>query len=407
MLANLVFWVGLATSFVIGLLYFRDLGDVSQMLIRVKRADMLRFIRNEHRLLTIGLGTLALATIVHFGFGAGSSVLWWTAFLLCVFLYGFTYVWVHVGLRNQKESACYYSIEEAREYVSPSSQVIVNEHNGIARAHPQAQLLRPHLAGNEKGLDGENVVMTYCAMANLGISYTPEVEGQKLDLEVLAQHGNNLILRDNRTREPIQQIYGFREADAAQKKNGAACPLRPSLAMRPWPTFRMTFRGFQKAYPEGTVFVNKPPSNPILYLFDMVLEMLFSSSIERQHRENKPVIDNMTHFDDRLPNKTYVWGVDFGEDAVCWTDDFVVEQGNIVNAEVGGQPLVVAWSPRYESLGIWYNDTGEPVTEIDFFGNTPAGHLKRVEGMKPGLFWHVWVEFFSHTDINRIGTDVV
>jgi hypothetical protein len=42
--------------------------------------------------------------------------------------------------------------------------------------------LRPHLAGNEEGLNGENVVMTYCAMANLGIGYTPEIEGKKVDL---------------------------------------------------------------------------------------------------------------------------------------------------------------------------------------------------------------------------------
>ena len=110
--------------------------------------------------------------------------------------------------------------------------MVVIEKDGVARAHPQAQLMRPHLAGNEEGLDGENVVMTYCAMANLGVGYTPEVEGEKLELEVLAQHGNNLILRDNKTGEPIQQIYGFREADAAPEADGAACPLRPSLAMR-------------------------------------------------------------------------------------------------------------------------------------------------------------------------------
>jgi hypothetical protein len=408
MLGNILFWTGLAVSLAIGLLYFRDLGDVSQMLIKVKRKNMLRFIRNEYRLLAIGLAGLALATVAHFYFNAGPRGVWIAAVLLCAVLYGFPYIWVHVGLRNQKDSARFYSIEEAKEYVSPSSQVIVLENNGVARAHPQAQLMRPHLAGNNEGLDGENVVMTYCAMANLGAGYIPKVEGEKLELEVLAQHGNNLILRDNKTGEPIQQIYGFREADATpqDETDGAACPLRPTLAMKPWPTFRMTFRGFQKAYPEGTVFINKPPKNPILYLFDMVLEMVFSSSIDRQHRENKPVMDNMTHYDDRLPNKTYVWGVNFGDDAVCWTDDFVVEQGNIVNAEVGGDPLVVAWDPRYESLGVWYNDTGAPVTEIDIYGNTAAGQLKRVEALRPGLFWHVWVEFFPHTDINRVGVTV-
>ena len=406
LLADIMFWLAFTVAFVIGFLYFRDLGDVSQMLLKVKRKNMIRFIRNEYRLLAIGLSGYALMTIAHFSLGAGARWVWIAASLVFALFYVFPYIWVHVGLRNQKNSARYYSIEEAKEYVSPSHQVIVIENNGVARAHPQAQLLRPHLAGNDEGLDGENVVMTYCAMANLGIGYTPEVEGEKLELQVLAQHGNNLILRDNKTGEPIQQIYGFREADAAPKEetDGAACPLRPQLAMRPWPTFRMTFRAFQKAYPEGTVFINKPPKNPILYLFDMALEMLFSSSIDRQHRENKPVMDNMTHYDDRLPNKTYVWGVNFGNDVVCWTDDFVVEQGNVVNAEVGGHPLVVAWDPRYESLGVWYNDTGKPITEIDFFGKTPAGQLKRVETLKPGLFWHVWVEFFPHTDINRVGS---
>jgi len=136
----------------------------------------------------------------------------------------------------------------------------------------------------------------------------------------------------------------------------------------------------------------------------MVMEMVFASSIDKQHREAKPVMENMSRFDDRLHNKTYVWGVDIGNEAVCWTDDFVVEHGNTLNVEVGGQSLVVSWDPRFESLGIWYNDTGHDVTEIDFFGNTPNGQLKRVESVKPGLFWHVWVEFFPHTDVNRTGS---
>ena len=404
MIASIVFWSGLVLGLGIGLLYFRDLGDVSQMLIRVKRESMARFIRNEYRLIALGLAGLASMSAAHLGFDAGARSVWWAAMAASAVLYGFPYIWVHVGLRNQKNSARYYSIDEAADYVAPSNQVIVIEHNGVARAHPQAQLLRPHLAGNDDGLNGENVVMTYCAMANLGVGYTPEIEGEKVDLEVLAQHGNNLVLRDNRTGEPIQQIYGYRDRDAAPASEGVACPLRPTLSMRPWPTFRMTFRGFRKAYPDGTVFINKPSSNPLLRLFDMGLEALFSSSIDRQHREARPVMDNMTRYDDRLPNKTYVWGVNLGDEAVCWTDDFVVEQGNVVNAVVGGRSVVVAWDPRYESLGVWYNDTGAPVAEIDFFGETPVGRLERVDVLKPGLFWHVWAEFFPHTDINRQGS---
>lgn len=404
MLGNLLFYAGLLAALGIGFLYFRDLGDVSQMVLRVKRANMMRFIRNEGRLVLAGLGGALVMTVAHFALGGGPFWLWLIIILLCAVLYGFPYVWVHIGLRNQKNTAKYYSIEKAKEWVSPSSPVLVLENNGVARAHPDAQIMRPHLAGNDEGLDGENVVMTYCAMANLGIGYTPEVEGEKLELQVLAQHGNNLILRDNRTGEPIQQIFGVREKDVDITANGPVCPAKPGLAMRSWPTFRMTFRGFEKAYPDGTVFINKPSSNPLLALFDQVLETLFSSEIAKQHRIAAPVMDNMTRFDDRLHNKTYVWGVEINGDAVCWTDDFVVENGNLINAVVGGRDLVVSWDPKFESLGVWYNDTGAPVTEIDFFGNTPAGRLKRVDVLKPGMFWHVWAEFYSHTDINRIGS---
>jgi hypothetical protein len=135
----------------------------------------------------------------------------------------------------------------------------------------------------------------------------------------------------------------------------------------------------------------------------MVTETVFSAGIARQHNEAKPVMDNMSHYDDRLPNKTYVWGVNIGEDAVCYTDDFIGEKDGLINTTIGGRDIVVAYHPIYESVGAWYKDSGVPVTQIDFFGNSDQGQLKRVETLKSGMFWHVWVEFFQHTDINRVG----
>jgi hypothetical protein len=391
MFENVLFATSLFVALVIGSLYFRDLGDVSQMFISVKRENMIRFIRNEYRLLAIGLGATALMVFSYFILDGGTDWLFWGGIAILLVLYAFPWIWVHVGLRNQRQSAKYYSIEEARDALSPGSSVLVIENNGVARAHPDSHLLRPHLAGNDEGLDGENVIMTYCAMANLGLGYIPEIKEKQLDLEVLAQHGNNLILRDNTTGEPIQQIYGYRERD------GNSGP-----AMKPWPTFRMSFRAFQKAYPEGTVFLNKPSSNLLLRLFDLATETIFAASIARQHNESKPLMDNMTHSDDRLPTKTYIWGINIGDDAVCFTQDFLVDQGNLVNTEIGGRSIVVAWDPVYESVGAWYNDSGTPITQIDFFGKSDQGSLVRVETLRPGMFWHVWVEFFQQTDINRL-----
>jgi hypothetical protein len=193
MFANILFTAALFIAMAIGLLYFRDLGDVSQMLLKVKRENMVRFIRNEYRLLGVGLGAIAIMAFTYLFLDAGTAGLFWVSLVILTLLYGFPWVWVHVGLRNQRQSAKFYSIDEAREALSPHCGVLVIENNGIARAHPDSQLLRPHLAGNSEGLGDKNVIMTYCAMANLGIGYTPEIEGTRLELEVLAQHGNNLI----------------------------------------------------------------------------------------------------------------------------------------------------------------------------------------------------------------------
>lgn len=104
--------------------------------------------------------------------------------------------------------------------------------------------------------------------------------------------------------------------------------------------------------------------------------------------------------------QTRVWGINVGDDAVCYTDDFLIRNGGPVNATIGGHSITGAYNSEFESIGFWFNDSGRPVTEIDFFGMSDHGQLRRVETLKPGMFWHVWVEYFPHTDVNRVDTDV-
>ena len=64
--------------------------------------------------------------------------------------------------------------------------------------------------------------------------------------------------------------------------------------------------------------------------------------------------------------------------------------------------LVVAYNVKIESLGFWYNDSSQPVAQIDFWGQSDQGQLEPVEMLRPGGFWHVWAEYFPNTDINRM-----
>jgi len=82
MIWNLLFWLGLAISLGIGAIYFRDLGDVSQMVLKVKRRDMIRFIRNEYKFIGAGLAAAFVMAAAHLGFEAGPIWLFWTALAL-------------------------------------------------------------------------------------------------------------------------------------------------------------------------------------------------------------------------------------------------------------------------------------------------------------------------------------
>lgn len=390
MIWEIAFWVGLGVSLVAGFFYFRELGDISQMFFRIKRRNLVWVIRHEYKIFGLGLLGAAVASLAYLGFAAGSGWVWFPALLVWGLFYAFPYIWLHAGMRTKTGNATYYSIDEARAYVSPSNEVLVIENQGVARAHPDGEVLRPHVVGNSEGFGGADVQMTYCGMSNLGLAFEPKIDGRPVKLEVMAQIANNLILRDNNSGEPVQQILGKRERE-----------IDSDLAMTSWPTFRMTFRGFEKAYPEGSVYVNKPSSNPFLKILDTAQQIMFTWGITAQHRVDAPVIDNMTRSDPRLPNKTYIWGVNIGADAVCYTDDFVIHHDGPINAKVGGRDIVVAYDRTYESLGVWYNDSGGPVGKIDFFGTSDRGPLQRVESLKPGMFWHVWAEYFPHTDINR------
>lgn len=389
---TIIYWIAMGISAVIGFIYFRDLGDVTQMVMKVKRKNMLWFIRNEYKTIIPGIAAGLFAAIIHFTTGAGDTISFWVISALLAVFYGFTWVWVHIGLRHQQDKATYYPIEKAKKYVAPDDMVIVLENNGHARAHSDYEMWRPHLASSDKGLGGDDIIMTYCSMTHLGHGFKPEINGEKLNLEVLAQHGSNLIMRDNNTNEPIQQIYGYRERDG-----------QDGPRMQEWPTFRMTFRGFQKAYPDGEVFLNLPTKNPLKRVVDWGVNAAFLLGLTKQYRREKPLMDNVDHIDRRLPLKTFVWGFNVGDDYTCYTEDFVKSHKAPINVKVGGRDIVVSYDNEYESLGIYYNDTGKTITEVDFFGESDQGKLKRVETVKAGPFWMSWANFFPNTDINRAG----
>jgi hypothetical protein len=75
------------------------------------------------------------------------------------------------------------------------------------------------------------------------------------------------------------------------------------------------------------------------------------------------------------------------------------------NTVVGGQPLVVAWFPEFETLGVFnrrVDGRDIEVGEIDVYGNTPDAKLERLP-QYPHVFWMVWSHWFPDTSVRKGG----
>lgn len=142
-------------------------------------------------------------------------------------------------------------------------------------------------------------------------------------------------------------------------------------------------------------------------IYDKCWEAMFYMAIHRHKQEAAPLFPTLRHMDERLHTKENIWGFHVGDDYVCYSVPFVQENGNLLNVKVGDRAIIVHWDEAYESLGIWYNDTGTPVTKMDFFGNSDKGKHKRMENVMAGCFYAMWFNFFPQTDVNRIDAKAV
>ena len=64
----------------------------------------------------------------------------------------------------------------------------------------------------------------------------------------------------------------------------------------------------------------------------------------------------------------------------------------------------MAYFPEFSGVGAFYNHTGRDVKKLNFYGRLADGKkLRRVETLKSGVFWCVWINWFPDTDLNRKG----
>lgn len=409
--AKIAFWLLMLVAQVGAFILFKDLADISQWWVQSTREFTMSVWYQRWPISLITLGALALSfivwrlnpTLIGKGLFSVLAILcvfnWYSGFLNTKLMFrpklGDEALFVNVDEAPRYLEEMYHAAYDRDEFQSADEiGVLVLETDQGARAYTDYYLLQPHVV--EAGsIGGEEVVMTYCGLTNMGIAYSPVIGDQPLKLRAMTQLRNNLVMADANTGEPIQQFWGTLERDGEQ-----------GPAMKQWPTLRMPFGSFRKLYPEGKVFINgirQQSDNLLVRAFDYLIRdgMMVHAVRTLQWQSDDPAFPTINEFDERLPKKQLVYGINIGDDKVAYTKEFVQQQGNLINVQIGGRDLVILYDETYDSVAAYYNDTGTAIGYVNLFGESDQGHLRRVETLKSAVFWFIWYDFNKSTDVNR------
>jgi hypothetical protein len=311
----------------------------------------------------------------------------------------------------------YESIEDASEWLQPTSPVMVVDIEGDARGFPLAILTWHEIVNDEVG--GLPLTVTYCPLCNSALVFDRTVEGpdgvEVLDFGTSGRlFRSNLIMYDRQHRNLWTQFEG--EAVVGERFLGTR--------LERLPAWLLGFEEFTELHPDAQVLSRETGhsrpygTNPYTgYDAEGSDPFLFRGEI-----------------DGRFDAMTRLVGLAVGDDAVAITLDRLRED-RVVEAEVAGRAHTVLWAPGQASAldtasiddGRDVGQTaafvaeldGEPVTleptDVDGrFLDTTSGSTfdlrgRAIDGPVRGrqleaiphddTFWFVWVAFKPDTEV--------
>lgn len=297
------------------------------------------------------------------------SVLWVIGFLSA------KYVAPYMLFKTHQYDAVFKYVEDAKGYLEKNDVVYVIDLNGETKAFPRKYIWQTHVVGTSFGDD--DVVFTYCVLTNLPSPYLNSLDGEPMDLRVLAQTNNNLLLWETNSGEIITQINNSCEFS--------------SRKLEPIPVLEMKWEAYKRLYPQGQIFYNE---------FNTFIEKMLakSFSLEKTYTGDDWMFETANMDDKRLHSKEQVIGLKDNNDALALTKDFIKKQ-KVYNTKVGNKDIVLVYFPEYDAIAAFdRNKDGKKlnVDEIDIFGNTSNGKLDRAY-IYNSVLWAVWAHYHPQT----------
>lgn len=173
-----------------------------------------------------------------------------------------------------------------------------------------------------------------------------------------------------------------------------------------YPSFQTTFSEFQKLYPEGLV-LKKPEKGPSGSTYDNYMS----------DPDKLGIFGRINDFQ-RLPAKSHVYGLRFGDRAVAISRNTLESQKLVILSNVS-PPVAVTYDPETQTAAAFALDStlvGSPkdvtvdgsalsVKGDSTVWNARTGHLEEGTGrdLEPvpllTSYWFAWISFFPETEL--------
>ena len=374
-IALLVF--ALLASF-LGVFIMTDMGQI----FGVAKQTVVWYFKNNSWI--IGLSLIALLAAIFLNRKNqifSQKVVWISAGLWVVFVLSTKFVTPYLMFGTTQEGAEFSdSSSLPNDYLDDEEVVFVIDRNGVQRAYPRSYIWQTHIVGADFG--EENVVMTYCVMTNLPTPFLNDINGQEVNFKVLAQTNNNLLIWDRKSGEIIQQITQKCEFNGQN--------------LDPLPVLEMSYGGFKKAYPEGTIFVNEW-NTPM----EKALNLVFDA--EENINGEEFLFETANLEDTRFAPKEKIIGVADQETGkqLAISKDHIRKRGEVV-VKVGQKDILLKYFPQYQCIASFYvpaSADSEDLVTVNLNGKTEGGTQLERAFIYNSLFWGVWCYYYPETEV--------
>ncbi|MFQ5659919.1 MAG: DUF3179 domain-containing (seleno)protein [Gammaproteobacteria bacterium] len=336
-----------AVAMVSILVIFLPFSPMTIDIVNFSRDTQLKIFLNRHILWTIGI--ICFAVLLGRGVMDYADKAWlWTALIsigVLAFMFWSGYVpYVMTPPQDPK----IMTPEEGDKVIKQDEVVIGLVHGGEVRAYSRDAISRPHFYTDTVG--GTPVTISYCILCNSGMAFKNEIKNKPMNLGCVTAYNNNIIYRDLKTGNFIQQLDGkvIHGPDKGEQLDFL-------------PTVMTTWKEWKELHPDTKLYYA-----PAKSLRDKMVGLMLSMMIpiHKLARRSKPWHRIQGKLDTRLPAMSFVYGVELNGDTCAYPTSFLRDHP-VHNDTVGGEPIVVLYDTKRDIGAIYSRNIEGSVLEFE------------------------------------------